>query len=293
MLDINLNLYKSFYEVAKTENLTKASNEMFISTPAISKNIKNLEEALGEKLFYRANNGLKLTNAGKELYSYVGKGLEFIDEGAMNIVDSDNLNTAKLTIGCPSHVSSYYLMKHIKELEKDYPNIEINLRSGANGKELIKLLEDNKIDFAIDATHINLNNDNIRIEELKEIDNIFISKKPLQIHDIKELEQLKYILPFEETATYKELAECLAKKDIYIKHKKGIDVTELRVNEVKEGLGIGYVMKQAVIKELDNNELYEIKLPIELPKSKINLIYIDNKLSKASKKVINEYIKEK
>ena len=69
------------------------------------------------------------------------------------------------------------------------------------------------------------------------------------------------------------------------------DITELRINATKRGLGIGYVMKESVKNELENKELFEIKLPIKLPVSKINLIYVEEQLTQADKKFIKNYLK--
>lgn len=292
MLDVNLNLYKTFYEVARTKSLTVASDNLFITPPAVSKKIKQLEEQLNEELFIRGNNGLSLTVAGQSLYTYVEQGLKIFDRGEKIVANNEDLNTVKLRIGSPSHVSNYYLMNCIKAAREDYPNMELALFGGTNGKGLIKLIEDNKIDFAIDATHLNIDKANINIEEITIIPNIFISKKPLKIENLKELEKLKYILPFETTATYKELMQCLASNDVSIKSNTEMDITESRVGAVKEGLGIGYVMKQAVKEELEKEELYEVEIPLELPKSQINLIYMDGRLTKADKKFINEYLKK-
>lgn len=292
MLDVNLNLYRTFYEVARTQSLTDASNNLFITIPAVSKNIKKLEEQLNEELFYRGNNGVSLTAAGQAVYTYVEQGLKIFDKGEREVLNNEDLNTVKLRIGSPSHVSNYYLINCIKKARKDYPDMELSLFGSANGKELIKLIEENKIDFAIDATHLNINKPNIAIEELVNIQNIFVSKKPLKIDELKELENLKYILPFESTATFKELMQCLSAKGISIKSNTEMDITESRVAAVKEGLGIGYVMKQAVKEELENGELYEVEIPLELPKAQINLIYMDGRLTKADKKFINEYLKK-
>ncbi len=292
MLDVNLNLYKTFYEVARTKSLTVASDNLFITPPAVSKKIKQLEEQLNEELFIRGNNGLSLTSAGESLYTYVEQGLKIFDTGEKIVTNNEDLNVVKLRIGSPSHVSNYYLMNCIKTAREDYPNMELALFGGSNGKELIKLIEDNKIDFAIDATHLNINKPNIKVEELTTIQNIFISKKPLKIENLKELEKLKYILPFESTATYKELVQCLANNNVSIKSSTEMDITESRVAAVKEGLGIGYVMKQAVKEELENGELYEVDIPLNLPKAQINLIYMDGRLTKADKKFINEYLKK-
>ena len=70
-----------------------------------------------------------------------------------------------------------------------------------------------------------------------------------------------------------------------------IDTTELRIEAVKKGLGISYVMKDIVKEELKNEEIYEVKVPFELPKSKIHLIYLKGHLSKADNKFIKSYLK--
>lgn len=292
MLDVNLNLYNDFYEVAKAQSLTNATNQLYKTTPAVSKNIKKLEEQLNEELFYRENTGVTLTAAGTILYNYIEQALNIIDKGEKVVTNNEDLNTVKLKIGSPSHVSNYFLLDCIKRARKDYPDMELALYGSANGKELIKLIEDHKIDFAIDATHLDIKKSNIIIEEIVSIQNIFVSKKPLTIRNVKDLEKLKYILPFESTATFKELMQCLSENGISIKSNTEMDITESRVGAVKEGLGIAYVMKQAVKGELENGELYEVEVPLELPKSKINLIYMDGRLTKADKKFINEYLKK-
>ena len=67
----NLELYKIFVIVAKEENLTKASEKLYISQPAVTKHIKNLEEALNTKLFIRSNHGILLTEEGKKIYDEI------------------------------------------------------------------------------------------------------------------------------------------------------------------------------------------------------------------------------
>lgn len=66
--NINLNLYKTFYDVAMCNSITEAAKKNYTSQPAISKSIKKLESELGIKLFYRAINGVELTEKGKNFY---------------------------------------------------------------------------------------------------------------------------------------------------------------------------------------------------------------------------------
>lgn len=166
-----------------------------------------------------------------------------------------------------------------KKAKRDYPDLKIILISGANFNEMIQPLERHYIDFIIDTIQVDTNYNNIEVDELKEIKNIFISNKPLKIKKMKDLENQKYILNFE----YEKLKSILKQYDVEIEANMQYDMTELKINATKRGLGIGYVMKEAVKKELDKKELYEIELPIELPTSKINLIYIKQQLTPANK----------
>ena len=70
-MNVDLELYRIFYVVAKSKNMTRASEELFISQPAISQSIKKLESELGGTLFLRSNKGMELTEEGKMFYSYI------------------------------------------------------------------------------------------------------------------------------------------------------------------------------------------------------------------------------
>ncbi len=291
MLNMNLNLYRVFYVVAKSKSYSDASNKLNISTTAISKNIIQLENLLNTKLFYRENNGVKLTGAGNELLEYVDKSLTSLELGEKLILQKSDLSTGEITIGCPSHILTFFLMDKIERVINDNPSLKLKLIAGANANELLELLENHKIDFAIDSSQIDINFKDIEIEEIKTIENIFISKKPLKIKELNQLKEQKYILPFEYTSTAKKLINSLKMYNISIEAYMEIDITELRINAVKRGLGIGYIMKEAVEEELKNKELYEVELPIELPSSKLNLMYIKEQLTKADKKFIKNYLK--
>ena len=69
--NINLNLYKVFYDVCKYGSFSKTAEFTYTTQSAISKSIKKLEDDLETQLFYRNSNGIELTNEGRELYKYV------------------------------------------------------------------------------------------------------------------------------------------------------------------------------------------------------------------------------
>lgn len=290
MLDINMNLYKVFYKVAQYKSYSDASNKMMLSKSAISNYIKKLEEQLNTKLFYRENNGVKLTKEGEELFKYVEKSIEMLEAGEKLLLEKNNLETGEISVATLSHIAEFYLMPRIEKIKKEHEGLNIKLITAPTGEELLRLLENHKVDFILDSTKLDINNNQIINKKIKDIENIFISKKPIQIKELKDLEKYNFILGLEYTSTSKRLVRKLMENGIHIHSTLEIDITELKISAVKRGLGIGYVMKDSVQKELDNKELFEVKVPMELPKSILRLSYLNGQLGKLDKKFIKDYL---
>lgn len=291
MLDINMNLYKVFYEVANSKTYNEASEKLKMTKSAISKNILLLEEQLGTSLFNREREGLRLNELGQKLFIEVEKSIKAIELGERLIIQNKGLEEGEITIGCPSHIANFYLIPKLEKLLNEYPKSKINIVSGKSSKELIKLLENHKIDIMIDSTDIEENN-NLNIESIKELENIFVSKKEIKIENIKDLEKYRVILPYYNTNTMDTLDEFLIENDIDLKKKMQIDISELRIKLVKSGIGIAYVFKDIIEDELSNKTLYEIKLNIKLPVNNLKLIYNKGQLTSIAKEFIKKYIKK-
>ena len=289
---INLNHYRTFWVVAQSKSYADASNKLNVTKTAIAKNIQQLEDQLNTKLFYRESRGVKLTADGENFYKFVDRGFSEIEAGEKLIAQKNNIETGEIIIGALSHIADFLLIDKIQEVKSKYPELKVKLTTGATGKNLIELLEDHKIDFAVDSTSMNIKNKDIVKEELMEVENIFIAKKPTKINDIKDLANLKLVLGGEFTHTTQDLINALKEYGVSIKPSVEIDITELRISAAKKGIGISYVMKESVKEALKNKEVYEVKMPIKLPLSKINLIYLKEQLNKADKQFIKEYLKK-
>lgn len=289
MSNINLNLYRIFCKVAQSKSYTEAAEKLRTSVPNVSTQISNLEEQLNLKLFNRESKGVTLTTDGKELYEIVNKSISSFDFAEKMAEDKNNIASGCIKIGCPSHFTNYFLMEKIEKAKKDFPNLSVKIVCEADANKMLELLQNHNIDFAITDTLIE--NSNIEVDELLTINNIFVSKAPLTILDIKELEDLNCILNLESTRSTQQLKDLLDKNNITINADVMCDATEIRVEAVKRNMGIAYVIKESVKKELIDKELYEVELPIELPKVKLNLVYSKGELTKIDKKFIREYLK--
>lgn len=122
-LDINWELYKTFYKVAKYSSFKKAAKELYITQPSITRAISTLESNLNTKLFYRSAKGTKLTPDGVELYNYVDKSYNLLLSGERNLKESKDLEHGKIAIGVQSHIGEFFLFPFVEKFHKEYPNI--------------------------------------------------------------------------------------------------------------------------------------------------------------------------
>ena len=117
-MNIDLELYKVFYAVAKNKHMTRASEELHISQPAISQSIKKLEEQLGGTLFLRSNKGMELTEEGKMFFEYVKGALELIKNAENDFTSYKDLTKGEIKIGCSTTLTKLLLLDTINEFHK-------------------------------------------------------------------------------------------------------------------------------------------------------------------------------
>lgn len=293
--DINLNLYKIFYEVALSESISDASKKLFITQSAVSKAIKKLEEDLNTSLFYRNSKGVKLTEKGEELLFYVEEAFNNLVTAERTMTESKTLNKGKISIGVPSQIGSFYIFEDITNFHKKYPNIEITIISKTT-TQLLKLLEQHEIDFIIDTSPINTKIDNIIIQPLIEVKNCFVAKSdtPIDIDKIKTIKDLAnypLVLPIKGTDNRKQLDKVFEKNNVELNNVINIHTSEMIAGSIKKDLGIGYIIYDVIKDNVENGEFKIIDIKENLPKITINLVYIEKYLTIAPKFFIENYLK--
>lgn len=292
--DINLNLYKIFYEVASSESISSASKKLIITQSAVSKAIKKLEEDLKTKLFYRNSKGVKLTDKGEELLFYVKEAFNSLITAERTMIESKTLNKGKISIGVPSQIGSFYIFEDITNFHKKYPNIEITIISKTT-TQLLKLLECHEIDFIIDTSPINSKIEDIVIKPLIEVKNCFVVKADTtimidKITSIKDLENYPLVLPIKGTDNRKQLDKIFENNDVELKNVINIHTSEMIVGSIKKDLGIGYIIYDIIKDNVKNGEFEIVNIKESLPRITINLVYIEKYLTIAPRFFIENYL---
>ena len=113
-----MELYYNFYIVAEYGNISKAAERLFISQPAVTKSIKNLENSLGIKLFNRTSKGVNLTDEGKMLYNHVKNAFMEIEAGEKLIKKLKDKSLGVVRIGISNTLCKYYFMPYFKKIPR-------------------------------------------------------------------------------------------------------------------------------------------------------------------------------
>ena len=273
---VDLDLYRVFYTVAKVGSLTKAAEELYISQPAVSQAIKQLETQLGGKLFNRVSRGMELTDSGgKQIFEIVEKAIKMLDSAEDKFKEIKNIATGSLTISAASTTVMNFLMPYIKQYHELYPNVNIVFKDSTT-KEALEFVKSGKADVAM----INLpiyDKDVLLTGQTGVLEDIFVaSDKFSNLFDttieLKDIPNYPILLLDNSTTTTKEIINFLDSLNIKIVPEFEVGSVELLIEMAKNGLGIACVPRRFVLEELAKGELHEIKVAPALPLRAMGII---------------------
>lgn len=290
-MNVDLELYRVFYAVAKHKHMTKASEELHISQPAISQSIKKLEDQLGGTLFLRSNKGMGLTEEGKMFYEYVKGALELINNAENEFTSFKDLSKGEVKIGCSTTLTKLVLMNALKDFHLDYPNININITNDLTSN-LINDLKLGKLDFVI-FNESNIKETNLNLEKIKELKQGFIYNPEFyddNVNNFEDLNEIPLILQKEESNSRKLLDYVALQNNVKLIPKMEVVSQELITEFTNIGLGIGFAIIDLAKRNYKN--IKELNINKKIPN--INIYLATNKsvsLTFASKMFI-KYLKK-
>lgn len=292
-MNIDLNAYKTFYLVAKYKSFTKASQELFVSQPAVTQTIKKLEDQLNIELFNRSANGkITLTAAGEVVYYYAEKIFNLAVANKTVVEQARDASFEVINIGVPTHIGSFYLVKYLKMFNEKYPNVKFNIIN-KKSDEMIIMLKKRELDVVIDTNMNDFRDDLISTIKILDLDSCFVcSEKYKNIArkekiELNELMRYPLILPGETTSNRKMIDYKFKEKGITLKPLIEANSSSISRQLIIEGIGIGWMIKEFVQEDIDKHILYELNVNFEQVLTPVSIAY--NK--KFNHDIIKEFIK--
>ncbi len=145
---MELRVLRYFLEVAREENITAAAESLHITQPTLSKQLMDLEDELGKKLFIRGKRRITLTEDGMLLRKRASEIIELVEKTETELQKNDELVVGDVYIGAAETDGIKLIAKICKNLQNKYPNIHYHLFSG-NSEDVLEKLDKGLIDFAI------------------------------------------------------------------------------------------------------------------------------------------------
>jgi len=272
---VNLELYRVFYTVAKCGSLTKAAEELFISQPAVSQAIKQLETQLGGKLFNRTHKGMELSDTGgKQIFPIVEQALKLFEEAESKYSELKDTATGIVRICASDTVATHFLLPYIKEYHEKYPDVNLILLNGTSS-DTIELLKNNKgdvgfVNLPIDDSDINLSNTVMQLHDTFVASDSF-SELFNDIVDLKRLQDYPLLMLELSTATRQAIVSFAHSQGVHLHPEIELASMELMTELAKNGIGIACIPREFVKHELENGTLKEIKTNPSLPLRAIGL----------------------
>ncbi|GAB1452987.1 LysR family transcriptional regulator [Draconibacterium sp.] len=256
---------KVFLAVAESLSFSKAADELFISQPAVTKHIKELENKLNCNLFERKGNKVYLTKAGKMTYGYLKKIMGQYEELEFELGRMNDTFKGALRIGASSTISQYLIPKVIAAFHKRYPKIELFLFNG-NSFEMEQKLLENEIEIALienDSSQSDIKYIDFLADEIIAVtgsQSVYAKLKSISLTDFQ---QIPVVLREKGSGTLEVIQKQLAKNNIKFDDLNiliHLGSTESIKNFLHDFDGIALVSEKSIEKELLLKQITKIAI---------------------------------
>ncbi len=253
---------KVFRTVAHHLSFRKAAEHLFLTQPAVTLQIKALEDDLGVRLFERGPKGVSLTPQGSLLLGYAQKTAALVAEAEQKLASEDGKMSGDLAIGVSTTIAQYVLPRLIGAFLAEHPRVKLALHSG-NTEAIVQLLLDENVSVGLiegPARHRD-----VRTEPFMEDEMVLIVPLDFEFDRLTHEQLLSATLLMREqgSGSRRVVESALEKVGFKLKSFKSVmdlDSTEAIKSAVEAGLGIGFVSRWAISKELELRLLRAIEV---------------------------------
>ena len=244
----NFHQLQLFHAVARLGSFSKAAEEMSISQPAVSIQVKELEKAMGGALLNRARGGVQLTDTGRAVFDYAQRIFSLADEMQGAVHEIQGLRSGRLTIGSSTTPGEYILPSLIGRFRKQYPGVEVSL-SISNTQAVVERIHRRELNLGLAGAPVR--EEGLRTFPYVSDEIVFIAAPdhPVAREHVLSLDDLmgqEVVLREPGSATREAAERCLSEHGIGTKVAMELGSNEAVKRAVAAGLGLGLISKFGV-----------------------------------------------
>ncbi|AYV66117.1 LysR family transcriptional regulator [Niallia circulans] len=293
---MNIESLKMFCLVVEEGTISQAARLSFVTQPAVTRQIRQLEEAYKTQLFKRHSGKLILSKAGELLYPYAKEIVEYTKLSFDAIQELNGNEEIVLNIGASYTLGEYLLPGILGEFSRNYPDLKFSLSIG-NTPTILAKLEINEIDIAFVEGAVN--NDELIREKFAEDELILVTSlthawgKKEQIN-IQELPEEKMIWREANSGTRLIVEAALSELGVLEEIKSTMELGSYQSikNAVEANLGVSILPKLTVTKEISNGSLHEVKIKNLLISRDLWMVQKSHRFKKSGLKYFLQFIRQ-
>lgn len=275
-MDINYELYKVFYYVAKTLSFSEAAGELYISQSAVSQSVKVLEKQLGQPLFIRSTKRVSLTREGEILLKHIEPAIGLITKGENQLTNGFAAGGIQLRLAASDTICRYYLVPYLSRFHARFPDVHIKIINGTSLK-CAELLESGQVDLIIANSPNPALNNNMILQEVKTFRDVFVANPdffPLKGKTVSlfELSKQPILMLSKQSTTSSFLHNLFLQHSLELAPAIELSSNDLLIDLAKIGLGIAFVPDFCVPPE-DSEQLIVLDTREALPQRKLIAAY--------------------
>ena len=278
-MDINYELYKVFYYVAKTLSFSEAASELFISQSAVSQSVKVLEKRLDQVLFTRSTKRVSLTKEGEMLFKHIEPAINLISRGENQLLNSTPAGGMQLRIAASDTICRYFLVPYLNLFHKTYKEVHIKIINGTSLK-CAEMLEMNQVDIIVANSPNSALNNNMKILDVKDFNDVFVANPNAfpfkdKLLSLEDLQKLPILMLNKLSTTSAFLHNLFLQNSLDLVPAIEISSNDLLIDLAKIGLGIAFVPDFCINNTLDEN-LTVLNTKEAMPTRKLVVAYDDS-----------------
>ena len=259
-LPLNFRHLQVFYVVARHLNFSRAGEELYISQPAVSKNVKDLERALGVDLFRRNGRRVELTDAGRLVYDYAGHALVMTEGLRRALAEMHSPGRGYLRLTATYALATYVVPRVLASFQAGYPDVQLYLQVCNKGTAIRQVLQHQTDIGIIDCQAIP---SEVQWQRFAGVPVVLLASPAHQLSaggivDLVELSQETIITEEKGSDTREALEGELERLRVRPARLLEIGNIEAIKRAVAAGLGVAFLPKICVAAELGRGDLIEL-----------------------------------
>jgi DNA-binding transcriptional LysR family regulator len=278
MSNVSLELYRTFWAVGMTGNMTRAAEMLYVTQPNISLALKALERQLGSTLCIRSQKGVVLTAEGQVLFKELDAAFEHIEAAERKINSLAHLDSGVVSISASDTICNYFLLPYISSFTADHPNIRLEI-TNRTSFETVELVKSGKVNIGF--VNLPIEDDDLSFSVCASISDIlvagskfaYLTEKPMPLQECA-----KYPLIMLERKSNSRLFldMFLIENSITPEPIMELGSIDLIISFVRNNLGIAFIPYELCGQFVDNKTLFQIPLAQQMPDRTLALAALKN-----------------